>query len=202
MTGRSEMNRFQEQFLKQLWKKTEEMYEEEIGKLNQNQEEMENHIASELNRQLKLLTELYHNSWKKEPRYLVISFLRTSCLDGFPWYQIRLLDEDYFYSDQEWAVWLDVPIVSSGFYNIMDFVREELRNEIRMEGYFIDSFFSEYREKFHQWMSKHIHEIMRKHVLWGKWEGFYAKHNMRILFGDYQNTFDCVMNWSAEEDNQ
>ena len=53
------MNRFQEQFLKQLWKKTEEMYEEQIGKMNKNKEEMENHIDSEFNRQLNIITEIY-----------------------------------------------------------------------------------------------------------------------------------------------
>lgn len=192
------MDMIREQFLKQLWEKTEAIYDMELSDLKQNGEAEESKIVDRINIQMKILRNIYEKYTGNPPRYLVISYLRSSLLDGYPWYQLHLYDEEYYYSGRECGVWLDIPMLAERLLRIMDVVRGEFQKQTRVEEYYVDCFFMAYGEKFHQWMMEHIFEIMRRHLLTGQWEEFYAKNKMSIYIGDYRNKTSRVFGWGLE----
>lgn len=192
------MDIIKEKFLKQLWEKTEAMYENEMADLKQQGKMKEDKIADGINTQMKALLDIYEKSTENQPRYLIIWYLQSSLLDGYPWYQLNLYDDDYLYSDREYGVWLEIPLLAEHLSRIMDVVREEFQKQTRAETYYIDQFLMVYGEKFHQWLLEHIYGIMRKHLHAEKWEDFYVKNKMCIYIGDYRNQVSRVFGWGLE----
>lgn len=189
-----------ERFLKKLWEKSEAIYRQQMNGLSQSEDEVENKIAEGINAQMKSLLGMYENSTENPPRYLIISFLRSSLIDGYPWYKLILLDEDYFYSDHEYSIWLKVPMLAESLSRIMIMVNEEFQKQTRVETYHMDQILMAYGDKFNLWMVEHIYDIIRKHLMSDRWEDFYIKNKMSILIGDYRNKVSRVFNWGVEEE--
>lgn len=192
------MDVIEERFLKKLWEMTDIRYENQIAGLNQQRDIVENKIAEKINAQMKVLLGIYENSTENPPRYLIISYLRSSLLDGYPWYKLILLDEDYFCSGYEYSAWLDAPMLVEYLSSIMNMVNEEFQKQMRVETYHVDQFLMVYGEKFNLWMVEHIFEIIRKHLMSDRWEDFYIKNKMHILIGDYRNEVSSVFDWRVE----
>ncbi len=193
------MDKIKEQFLARVWEAAEDVYRKQTALLKQQEEALEDDTAGGMSARMGELAALYGTLQEKQPRYMVISYMRSSLADGYPWYRLNLYDEDYFDSDGECGVWLEVPALAQCLGRIMDMVGEEFRKQTRVEEYYMDPVLKAYGEKLHGWMLEHIYEITRKHLLMDHWERFYSKNRMNILIGDYRNHATRVFGWGLDE---
>lgn len=190
------MDLIKENFLSGLWDKTTDIFESSVRQLDQNSKIFENEISFRLNEQMGKLCKQYQLTAKEPPRYVVISYLRSSLLDRYPWYEIDMYDKDYFYSDKEWSVWLEVPELSECLSRIMDIVHSEFQKQTRVEEYYEEEFLVTYGDKYHNWFMGHISSILNRHILSENWISFYSQNSICISFGEYKNQVIRIFDWS------
>lgn len=189
------MDLIKEKFLNQLWDKTKKKFEESIQMLEENRKRFENEVTSSINEKMEELCEQYKLMNHEEPQHVVISYMRSSLIDGYPWYQINMYDKDFFYSDRETAVWLKIPKLENCLLQIVKIVDSEFAKQTRVEEYFKDDFLFTYGDLYHNWLAKHITSILSSHVLSADWESFYSHNNVCISFGEYKNQVNKIFDW-------
>lgn len=185
--GEETVDLIKDKFLKQLWDKTSEIFNMVIQNLENQELLFSEELVSELNSQIKLLRDNYSELALLPPKYITISYLRSSLFDGYPWFQISMYDKDYFYSGRECSVWLKVPILTECLSEIMDEVNQAFRNQTRVEEFYKDEFLIIYGDQLYQWLRRRMRKMIEIHVFAADWESFYIKNEISIMFGEYKN---------------
>ena len=74
------MDRIKEQFLARVWEAAEDVYRRQTALLKQQEEALEDDTAGRMSARMGDLAALYGTSQEKQPRYMVISYMRGTGL--------------------------------------------------------------------------------------------------------------------------